>query len=226
MMGPNVLWLAESLSQVLEFRPGMRVLDLGCGRAVSSIFLAKEFGAQVWAADLWIKPTENLRRIEEAGVSRPCVSDPRGGPPVALRGGLFRRGRGPRLLSLLDCYIGYIVRFIKRDGRLAIAVPGGPRELKEAPELKSVLSWDFWSFHGPGWWREHWQRTGLVEVEHAELIPDGWQHWLQSDRATGFDETMPDWVTALEADQGRTFGLSGVVARKLPVDQVWRPMWP
>ena len=26
MMGPNALWLTESLSQVLEFRPGQRVL--------------------------------------------------------------------------------------------------------------------------------------------------------------------------------------------------------
>jgi 2-polyprenyl-3-methyl-5-hydroxy-6-metoxy-1,4-benzoquinol methylase len=44
LMGPNVLWLAEALSQRLELRPGMRVLDMGCGKAISSIFLAKEFG--------------------------------------------------------------------------------------------------------------------------------------------------------------------------------------
>ncbi len=40
LMGPNVLWLAESLSQVMDLQPGMRVLDMGCGKAVSSIFLA------------------------------------------------------------------------------------------------------------------------------------------------------------------------------------------
>lgn len=55
-MGPHVLWLAEYLVEALPLRPGMRVLDLGCGRAVSSIFLAKEFGARVTAADLWIDP--------------------------------------------------------------------------------------------------------------------------------------------------------------------------
>lgn len=53
-MGPNVLWLTEFLGQAMELQPGMRVLDMGCGRALSSIFLAKEFGVQVWAADLWI----------------------------------------------------------------------------------------------------------------------------------------------------------------------------
>ena len=38
-MGPNVLWLTESLAHSMELKPGMRVLDLGCGRALSSIFL-------------------------------------------------------------------------------------------------------------------------------------------------------------------------------------------
>ena len=43
-MGPHALWLAEWLSQRLELTPGMQVLDLGCGKALTSIFLAKEFG--------------------------------------------------------------------------------------------------------------------------------------------------------------------------------------
>jgi cyclopropane fatty-acyl-phospholipid synthase-like methyltransferase len=48
-MGPHALWLAEWLSQRLELTPGMQVLDLGCGKALSSIFLAKEFSVTVWA---------------------------------------------------------------------------------------------------------------------------------------------------------------------------------
>lgn len=49
-MGPNALWLMEWLCRDMHLRPGMRVLDMGCGKAISSIFLAKEFGVQVWAA--------------------------------------------------------------------------------------------------------------------------------------------------------------------------------
>lgn len=33
----------------------MRILDMGCGKAMSSIFLVKEFGIQVWANDPWLK---------------------------------------------------------------------------------------------------------------------------------------------------------------------------
>src|SRR5262245_22460570 len=52
----------------LDLRPGMRVLDLGCGRASSSIFLRREFGVQVWAVDLWVNASDNFQRIQDAGV--------------------------------------------------------------------------------------------------------------------------------------------------------------
>src|ERR1700690_4006242 len=66
--GANPLWLAEYLAETLDLRPGMRVLDLGCGRAASSIFLHREFGVQVWAIDLWCDASENGTRIRDAGV--------------------------------------------------------------------------------------------------------------------------------------------------------------
>src|SRR4051794_13867308 len=49
----NPLWMTEWLAEAMHLRSGMRVLDLGCGRATSSIFLHREFGVQVWATDLW-----------------------------------------------------------------------------------------------------------------------------------------------------------------------------
>src|SRR6267378_4192767 len=64
----NPLWMTEWLAEALDLRPGMRVLDLGCGRALTSIFLRREFGVTVWATDLWISPSENVLRIRDAGV--------------------------------------------------------------------------------------------------------------------------------------------------------------
>src|ERR1700682_4657512 len=66
--GANSLWLTEWLASALDLRPGMRVLDLGCGRASSSIFLRREFGVQVWATDLWFSAAENAQRIRDAGI--------------------------------------------------------------------------------------------------------------------------------------------------------------
>src|SRR5690242_5771747 len=65
--GANPLWLTEWLCEAIDLQPGMRVLDLGCGRALSSIFLHREFGVQVWATDLWYSDSENLERVRDAG---------------------------------------------------------------------------------------------------------------------------------------------------------------
>ena len=67
LMGPNPLWLMEAILDQMQLEPGMRVLDLGCGRAVSSIFVAKETGATVYATDLWIDAAGNWQRVLEAG---------------------------------------------------------------------------------------------------------------------------------------------------------------
>ncbi|MCA9062405.1 MAG: hypothetical protein KDA96_05085 [Planctomycetaceae bacterium] len=68
--GANPLWLTEWLSEAMSLRPGMRVLDLGCGRALSSIFLYREFGVQVWATDLWFSASENQQRVRDANEKR------------------------------------------------------------------------------------------------------------------------------------------------------------
>ena len=67
--GANALWLTEWLAPAMSLRPGMHVLDLGCGRASSSIFLRREFGVKVWATDLWISVLENEKRVSGARIT-------------------------------------------------------------------------------------------------------------------------------------------------------------
>ena len=54
MMGPCSVWLTESLVSRLMLASNSRVVDLGCGKAMSSMFLAREFGVHVTAVDLWV----------------------------------------------------------------------------------------------------------------------------------------------------------------------------
>ena len=51
-MGPNPVLLLEELCGNLDLHPGMKVLDMGCGKGLTSIFLAKEYGVTVFANDL------------------------------------------------------------------------------------------------------------------------------------------------------------------------------
>jgi 2-polyprenyl-3-methyl-5-hydroxy-6-metoxy-1,4-benzoquinol methylase len=67
-MGPNPLWLLEDLLGDCRLRAGMSVLDLGCGMGMTSVFLAREYGVRVQAADHWIQPEGNASRFLAAGV--------------------------------------------------------------------------------------------------------------------------------------------------------------
>ncbi len=73
MMGPNAMRVSEELSSRLNIDGTMRILDLGCGRGLSSLLLTKKYGASVFAADLWISPTENYERFRSLGIDDRAV---------------------------------------------------------------------------------------------------------------------------------------------------------
>ncbi len=220
-MGPNAVWLAEALSQVIALQPGTRVMDLGCGKATTSIFLAREFQLLVWATDLWVSASDNWQRI--CAVNRQQQVFPIHAEAHALP---FANEFFDALVSFDayhyfgtdDLYLGYVSRFVRSGGSIAVVVPGVLQELDgEAPaHLAGHWPWDWCSFHSPDWWRQHWEKTGLVEVEHADSIPDGWKHWLrwlEVCRDAGF-RSSPEELEMVRADAGRTLGFTRLVARK------------
>ena len=224
-MGPNALWLTESLTEVMPIEAGMKVLDLGSGTAISSIFLAQEFGARVWATDLWIRASDNQKRIVDAGVEDLVTPIHAEAHTLPFAGQFF-----DAIVSLDayqyfgtdDLYLGYLVDFLKPNGRLGAVMPALTSELGDTiPQgLEPHWEWDLCSWHTPQWWRRHWTKTGKVIVDHADLVPDGWKDWLQ------FNEYIAPlvegwWVDEvartqdmLEADLGSNLGFSRIVATK------------
>jgi SAM-dependent methyltransferase len=220
-MGPSVLWLTEWLSQAVDLQPGMRVLDMGCGRAISSIFLAREFGVQVWATDLWIAATENRRRIEEAGMADRIFPVHAEAHALPFAGDFFDAAVSVDAYHYFgtdDLYLGYYARFVKPGGEIGIAVPGVREEVGAAvPEhLRPYWHWDFCSFHGPEWWRGHWEKTGLVDVTTADWMPDGWRLWLRREElaASLGTRTSPEEAAMVREDAGRYLGFARLVARR------------
>ena len=135
-MGPNALWLMEWLCEALSLAPGMRVLDLGCGKAMTSIFLAREFGVQVYAADLWMSPDHNWRRAVEASVADlvcPIKAEAHALP--------FAQGFFDAVVSVDayqyfgtdELYIDYLSRFVRPNGSLGVVVVGLMQEMGSQP---------------------------------------------------------------------------------------------
>ena len=215
--GANSLWLTEWLASAMDLRPGSRVLDLGCGRASSSIFLHREFGVQVWATDLWFDASENSQRIQDAGVEDgvyPIHADSRRLP--------FAREFFDAIVCIDsysyygtdDLYLNYLARFLKPAGQIGIAGAGLTREIEGSiPEhLSRWWTPELWSLHSAAWWRRHWERTGIVEIEVAETMNDGWQRWLDWHRVVAPGNESE--ICALEADMGNYLGYVRVTARR------------
>ncbi len=215
--GANSLWIAEWLATAMDLRPGMRVLDLGCGRAASSIFLRREFGVQVWATDLWCSVTENVQRIRDAGLEDgvfPIHADARALP--------FSEDFFDAIVSIDsfvyygtdDLYLNYLARFVKPGGQIGIAGAGLVKEIEGlVPEhLREWWTPDLWCLHSSAWWRRHWERTGIVSIELADTMADGWQRWLDWHKAIAPDNAVE--IKALEADRGEYLGYARMVGRR------------
>ena len=227
--GANALWITEWLTEAMDLRPGMRVLDLGCGKASSSIFLRREFGVQVWAADLWISAAENIQRIRGAGLEDsvfPLHSDARALPFAPDFFDAIVCIDSFPYYGTDDLYLNYLAHFVKPGGPIGVAGAGLVREVDgRLPDyLQEWWTQDFWACHSAAWWRHHWERTGIVDIKLADTMPDGWKFWLDWLKAVAPDNATE--IKTLEADAGRYLGYVRLVGRRRGAAKLEEYCWP
>jgi cyclopropane fatty-acyl-phospholipid synthase-like methyltransferase len=115
-------------------------------------------------------------------------------------------------------YLPYIVQFIKPGGFIGVVDIGFRREIgsiTEAPEYLRPQYEKYWSsIHAIEWWKQHWQKTGLVDVQHAQFLPESdWllrNYWVERPPNQNEDPIM----RAVQNDDERVIGLFCLVARK------------
>ncbi|MFB7089857.1 methyltransferase domain-containing protein [Streptomyces sp. NPDC056296] len=226
-MGPNPLWLLEDLARDLDLRPGMRILDLGSGKGATSVFLAREYGAEVVAADWWIAPEKATAVFAGAGVGDRVTA-----VRVEAHALPFEEESFDAVVSVdafeyfgtADSYLPYLVRFLRPGGQLGMATPALTREVRELgaipPHIKDVVGWEAMAWHTADWWRFQWGVTELVDVTSARLQQDAWRNWLlwaragagyRADSRNADDRAVIDMLTT---DGGEFLSFALVTARR------------
>lgn len=227
-MGPNAIWLAEWLCEEAGIERGMRVLDLGCGKAISSIFIAKEFGAQVWAADLWIGPDNNFRRACEQGVGNLVYPVKAEAHSLPFPAGFFDAVISVdsyQYFGTDELYISYIGRFIKPGGFMGAAVPGLMRDIAGdvpahliEPQSNGKVFWDpeCISFKTKAFWKRLWEASGALTGVKTETLKDGWRHWRDFENVLQLSgkNMFPSDAEALEKDEGKYIGFVKITGRR------------
>ncbi len=188
LMGPNSFRL---LDELIERSPEdvnyKRTLDLGCGFALTSLFIANETSAQsVVALDLWVNASENYARIKANYLEDTII--PIHGDALEMP---FAQEYFDAIISVdsyhyFGCKKGVfaekILPFVKADGYVMIAIPG----LKEVPkgELKELFrTWaegdDAELFQTVGWWdallKEECGDRCDITVKEAECFETAWK---------------------------------------------------
>ena len=208
-MGPSALWLMEYLVHGIDIKNVMRILDLGCGKALSSIFLAKEYNAQICAADLWIKASDNMKRIIEKNSQEyvfPINTEAHNLPFADECFDLILSVDSYHYYGTNDLYLDYILQYLKKGGQIGIVIPAVEREYgQNIPEkIKPYWEPDMYCFHTLEWWKNLWERSGKLTIKMAEIMPNGYNNWLLWDKTLkemGVFKRSGD-VELLEADKG------------------------
>ena len=189
MMGPNsVRILAELLDKYpLLLAPDDLILDLGCGTGLTSLCIAKETGARVFANDLWISAEDNGKRFAEWGMEERIT------PVCEDANQLHFEEKRFRALISIDSYHYFagskgffqekILPFMRDDGVALIGIPGlkDPYTGRAEELLSDWLGDDAYMFKSPKHWKEligGGERIESVKTWEMDCFAAAWADWL------------------------------------------------
>lgn len=216
MMGPNSLRIVEELATHIDLSPAKTILDLGCGAGLTSIFLAKQYNAMIYAADLWIDPSENYERFKLTNVATRIIPLRTEAHQLPFAKGYFDAVVSIDAYHYFGCENDYfdqhLAPFLKSGSTIVIAIPGLKQEFSDGVPLALQPYWqeDMHTFHSAEWWKQHMEQSEkLINVNtfNMECHEDAWEDWLQSGHkyASG-DEQL------LIADDGNYLATIGIIA--------------
>jgi len=217
MMGPNAMRLTEELVAQLPITPGMRILDLGCGKGISSILLAEKYGATVFAADLWIAPTENAERFTALGLDGkifPLLVDATKEIPFAHNYfDLIVSVDAYQYFGSNDTMLATLLPYLKPGGYFAAAVPGFIGDYREdnLPDVVKPFWTPEWYFYPLHWWKTLWEKEPgitLTTVREMDTCQQAWDEFMACEIA---QEMM---VPIMDAGAGAYFNMIQLVAQK------------
>ncbi len=221
IMGPNPIKLEEELLADNKIPEKAVVCDLGSGQGLTSVFLVKEYGFKVYAADLWSDPGDNRKFFREMGLSDdeiiPVKADAENLPfekdffdAVVSTDSYNYFGRNPEYLD------GKLIPFVKKGGYIYIAIPGMKKDCHDNLPPELLLSWtpeqlDY--IHDVSYWKDIVGRckgAEVVKVAEMESDDEVWADWLRQDNeyAKGDRKTM-------EAGGGKYLNFIEIILRKI-----------
>lgn len=220
IMGPNPVKLEEELLLDHQIPEGAVVCDLGSGQGLTSVFLAKEYGFTVYAADLWSDPEENRAFFDEMGLSEkqiiPVKADAEKLPfekeffdAVVSVDSYNYFGRNSRYLD------EKLLPFVKSGGYLYIAIPGMKKDCHDDLPPALLLSWtpeQLEYMHDVTYWTAmvgKSKNAEILSVHEMESNEEVWADWLKQENEYAVGDRK-----SMQAGGGKYLNFIAIVMRK------------
>lgn len=220
IMGPNPLKLEEELLTDHLIPVGAVVCDLGSGQGLTSVFLAKEYGFRVYAADLWSDPEDNRRFFSEMGLTEEQII-PVKADALALP---FEKAYFDAVISI-DSYNYFgrdpaylddkLLPYVKPGGYIYIAIPGMKKDCHDDLPPELLLSWtpeQMEYMHDAAYWTDivnRCQGAEVLSVSEMESNEEVWADWLRQENEYAVGDRK-----SMEAGGGKFLNFIKIVLRK------------
>ncbi|WP_176891966.1 methyltransferase domain-containing protein [Fusobacterium varium] len=218
MMGPNSFRICEEITNGIKIETGSRILDLGCGKGLTSIFLAEKYDSSVFAADLWIDPTENYERFKKVDLGEEIIPLRAEAHQLPFAHEFFD------VIVTIDSYHYFgntgeffgkhILPLLKGNGLFIMAIPGLKEEFEngEIPEELRPFWQENMNFYTKYWWYELFSKNEGIIIEKCESLKchdEAWKEWLECDNEYAVHD-----IDMMKAENGKYFDTIGIIIRK------------
>lgn len=218
MMGPNSLRLLDELTDKYSIGDDKRVLDLGCGTGITSMFVAKETNSQVFAVDLWCSASDNYKRFKGWGIDSSVIPIYADASELPFANDYFD------VVISVDAYHYFageenffsdkVLPFVKKGGLVLIAVPGLKEEFeRDVPkEMTDWLGEEYKKFHSCEWWKNIIGKDDDIEwavTWEMENFDIAWKEWLALENEYAVQDKQ-----AFCNDVDRYINFVGIAVRK------------
>jgi len=222
LWGPNGIRQAEELASFFTITPDAKILDLGCGMGVSSLYLAQAHGAQIIAADLFADPTVNNQFFQKLGIAdkiTPMTLDANLPLPFAKNyfDVIFSVGAYNMFGDYEDA-LPNLIPYVKKGGYIAVAFPGlkrdfngnVPPEMQPFFDIPDVARY----IRGIDWWSDLWKKAEgleIITISGQACHDIAWREYLDSRNPDVAEEKWD--LDMMAADGGNYYNTIQLVAK-------------